>query len=90
MYRIFGVDLEHRRIWVELDAEKVPHAAAPGGYIVRPPYYSRPGKPHLYRFWTDLARLHTAQLTHATRADAGECTHELVRGGRVLIGQPGH
>ncbi|MEU8034480.1 hypothetical protein AB0C13_38950 [Streptomyces sp. NPDC049099] len=38
---------------------------------------------------TDLARLHTAQLTHATGADAVECTHDLVRDGRVPFPCPG-
>ncbi|MCX4826335.1 hypothetical protein OG883_42605 [Streptomyces sp. NBC_01142] len=82
VYRIYGIDPEHQRAWVELEAEMVPYAAAPTGYIARPPHYSRPDKPHLYRFWTNLSRLHTAQLTHA--ADAGDCTHPLVRNGRIL------
>ncbi|MFJ9580862.1 hypothetical protein ACIRQF_31295 [Streptomyces sp. NPDC101191] len=92
VYRIFGVDLEHRRVWVELEAEMIPNASKPGSYSahVPEPQRSNQDKPHLYRFWTDLARLHTAQITHATDADAGQCTHELVRGGRVLIGQTGH
>ncbi|MFI9772187.1 hypothetical protein ACIHJG_35795 [Streptomyces sp. NPDC052415] len=90
VYRIYGLDLEHRRVWVELEAEMLPYAAALTGYVARPPRCSRPDQPHLYRFWIDLARMHTAQVTHATDADAGECTHELVRRGRVLIGRPSH
>lgn len=87
VYRIFGIDPYTRQAWVELEAEMVPYPAAPTGYTARPPQYSRPDQPHLYRFWTDLSRLHTAQVTHA--ADTGQCTHELVRNGRVLIGRPG-
>ncbi|MFC8021989.1 hypothetical protein [[Kitasatospora] papulosa] len=87
LFRIFGIDPDTQQAWVELEAEMVPYAAAPTGYVARPPQYSRPDQPHLYRFWTDLSRLHTAQITHA--ADTGQCTHELVRNGRVLIGQPG-
>ncbi|MFH0245939.1 hypothetical protein ACGRHY_26790 [Streptomyces sp. HK10] len=89
VYRIFGIDLEHQCVWVELEAEMVPDTTAPGGYRARvpEPQRSRPDQPHLYRFWTDLARLHTAQLTHT--ADTGQCTHELVRGGRVLIAPTG-
>jgi len=87
VYRIFGIDPDTQQAWVELEAEMVPFTAAPTGYVARPPQYSRPDQPHLYRFWTDLSRLHTAQITHA--ADTGQCTHELVRNGRVLIGQPG-
>lgn len=92
VYRIFGVDLEHGRVWVELEAEMIPNASKPGSYSAHVPESQRSNqdKPHLYRFWTDLARLHTAQITHATDAGAGQCTHELVRGGRVLIGQTGH
>ncbi|MGW3928738.1 hypothetical protein ACWECC_11610 [Streptomyces microflavus] len=88
VYRIFGIAPDARQAWVELEAEMVPYAAAHTGYVARPPQYSRPDQPHLYRFWTDLARLHTAQLTHP--ADTGQCTHELVRGGRVLIAPTGH
>ncbi|MFF4219297.1 hypothetical protein [Streptomyces nondiastaticus] len=40
-----------------------PYAAAPTGYVVRPSRYSRPDQPRLYRFWTNLARLHAASLT---------------------------
>ncbi|MET7487115.1 hypothetical protein [Streptomyces sp. NPDC005538] len=87
VYRIFGIDPDTRQAWVELEAEMVPSPAALGGYARRLPQRSRPDQPHLYRFWTDLSRLHTAQLTHA--ADAGQCTHELVRNGRVLIDLPG-
>ncbi|MGW3390533.1 hypothetical protein [Streptomyces cinereoruber] len=88
VYRIFGIDLERRRVWVELEAEMAPYAAAPTGIVARPPRYSRPEQPHLSRFWTELARLHTAQLTHP--ADTGQCTHELVRSSRVLIAPTGH
>ncbi|MET9110748.1 hypothetical protein [Streptomyces zhihengii] len=88
VYRIFGIDLERRRAWGDLEAEILPHAAALTGYVARPPQRSRPDQPHLYRFWNDLARLHTAQLTHA--ADTGQCTHSLVRGGRVLVAPTGH
>ncbi|MFD7958466.1 hypothetical protein ACFV4X_33940 [Streptomyces ardesiacus] len=88
VYRIFGIDLEHRRAWVELEAEMVPYTAAPTGYVARSPQHSRPDQPHLYRFWTDLSRLHTAHVTHPT--DTGQCTHELVRGGRVLIAPTRH
>ncbi|MGZ2361469.1 hypothetical protein LRE75_33125 [Streptomyces sp. 372A] len=88
VYRVFGIDLEHRRVWVELVAEMVPYAAAPSGYVARPPQFSCPDQPHLYRFWTDLNRLHTVRLTHT--ADSGQCTHELVRGGRVLITPTSH
>ncbi|MEU6293089.1 hypothetical protein [Streptomyces sp. NPDC046988] len=88
VYRIFGIDPEYPRVWVELEAELVPDTAAPTGYVARPPRYSRPDQPHLYRFWTELARLHTAQLTHP--ADTGPCTHELVRSGRVLTAPTDH
>ncbi|WP_435060445.1 hypothetical protein [Streptomyces sp. bgisy060] len=88
VYRIFGIDPEYPRVWVELEAEMVPDAAAPTGYVARPPRYSRPDQPHLYRFWTELARLHTTQLTHP--AGTGPCTHELVRSGRVLTAPTGH
>jgi hypothetical protein len=88
VYRIYGLDPEYPRVWVELEAEMVPYAAAPTGYVSRPPRYSRPDQPYLYRFWTNLSRLHTAQLTHP--ADTGQCTHELVRGGRALTAPTGH
>ncbi|MCZ1012349.1 hypothetical protein [Streptomyces lydicus] len=90
VYRIFGIDLEHQRVWVELEAEMVPDTTAPGGYTARvpDPQHSRPNQPHLYRFWTELSRLHAAQLTHP--ADTGQCTHELVRGGRVLTAPIDH
>lgn len=85
VYRIFGIDTESQRAWVELEAEIVPYAAAASGYIARPPRRSKPGQPHLYRFWTSLSRLHTVELTH--RAGTGDCAHTLVRGGRILPGQ---
>ncbi|WP_440581043.1 hypothetical protein [Streptomyces sp. PT19] len=87
VYRIFGFDPRTQQAWVEFEARMVPYAAAPNGYVAQPPRYSRPDQPHLYRFWTALSRLHTAQITHAS--GTGQCTHELVRKGRVLIGQPG-
>ncbi|MGW6145680.1 hypothetical protein [Streptomyces sp. NPDC055140] len=87
VYRIFGIDPEYQRAWVELEAEMVPDPAAPTGYITRPPRHSRPDKPHLYRFWTRLSRLHTAHITHPTDTDTGACEHPLVRNGRVLLGQ---
>ncbi|MGC5264120.1 hypothetical protein ACPXCO_24180 [Streptomyces cyaneofuscatus] len=87
VYRIFGIDPEYQRAWVELEAEMVPYAAAPSGYIARAPEPQGSAvKPHLYRFWTRLSRLHTAHLTH--RADTGDCTHALVRTGRVLLAPP--
>lgn len=30
VYRIFGIDLEHHRAWVELEAEMIPKTAVPG------------------------------------------------------------
>ncbi|MER5372760.1 hypothetical protein [Streptomyces sp. NPDC002553] len=81
VYRIFGIDPEYPRVWVELEAEMVPDTTAPGGYRARVPE-------RVYRFWTELARLHTAQLTHP--AATGPCTHELVRGGRVLNAPTDH
>ncbi|MFF7415625.1 hypothetical protein [Streptomyces lydicus] len=75
VYRIFGVDLELQRVWVELIGE-----STPAGYIA----CSLPEKPHLYRFWADLSRLHSARIHHPV--DARACTHQLVRNGRVLLG----
>ncbi|MFG3205313.1 hypothetical protein [Streptomyces sp. NPDC048192] len=82
VYRIFGIDLEHQRAWVEHLAEMVPGALAPG-HTPRTPrgQRSRPDKPHLYRFWTDLSRLHSAVIQHPT--GAGTCVHQLVRNGRL-------
>ncbi|MFI1701440.1 hypothetical protein ACH419_36545 [Streptomyces bobili] len=84
VYRIFGIDLKHQRARVELETEMIPKPAVPGGYTPRKPesQRSRPDKPHLYRFWTRLSRLHTAHITHPT--GAGDCTHPLVRSGRIL------
>jgi hypothetical protein len=86
VYRIFGIDSDYQRVWVELDAEMIPDAS-PGGYVPRPTHPSKPDKPHLYRFWTELSRLHTAHIGHPV--DAGHCTHPLVRNGRVLLGRLG-
>lgn len=86
VYRIFGIDLEYQRLWVELETEMIPNPAAEGGYTPRGPQRSRPDKPHLYRFWTPLSRLHTARITHPT--EANPCTHQLVRNGRVFQDQP--
>lgn len=82
MYRIFGIDLEHQRAWVAHVGEMVPGALAPG-YTPRTPrgQRSRPDKPHLYRFWTDLSRLHSAVIQHST--GAGTCVHQLLRNGRL-------
>ncbi|MFE7778490.1 hypothetical protein ACFU5O_32325 [Streptomyces sp. NPDC057445] len=82
VYRIFGIDLEHQRVWVELVSTMIPHTTAAGAHISRAPHRSKPAKPHLYRFWTDLSRLHTARIHHPT--DAGQCAHQLVLNGRVL------
>ncbi|MFI5864553.1 hypothetical protein [Streptomyces sp. NPDC051546] len=93
VYRIFGIDTEHQRAWVELEAEIVPYVGASSGYVSRPPRRSKPDQQHLSRFWTPLSRLHTAQVTHPADtgspadATARECTHELVRKGRVLPGR---
>ncbi|MCX4681665.1 hypothetical protein OG413_41425 [Streptomyces sp. NBC_01433] len=89
VYRIFGIDEEYQRAWVAVEAEMTPNAAAPTGHAARPPRYSRPDQPQLYRFWTRLSRLHTAHITHPTDVDTSDCTHLLVRSGRVLLGQPG-
>lgn len=87
VYRIFGIDRDTQRVWVELVCERVPCSTTPGGTIARVPERSKPDKPHRYRFWTDLSRLHSARITHA--ADAGPCAHQLVRNGRALLGQFG-
>ncbi|MCX4681376.1 hypothetical protein OG413_39970 [Streptomyces sp. NBC_01433] len=89
-YRVFGFDLEHQRLWVELEAEMIPNPAADGGRTQRvpQPQRSRPDKPHLYRFWTPLNRLHTAHITHPRPDGAGTCAHPLVRSGRVRLSPP--
>jgi hypothetical protein len=72
VYRIFGIDLEHQRASVELDAEMTPNPSDRRVYRRTPQARrSRPDKPHLYRFRTDRSRLHTAVVYHLT--DAGTC-----------------
>ncbi|MER5889685.1 hypothetical protein ABT160_38160 [Streptomyces sp. NPDC001941] len=90
VYRIFGIDPEHPRVWVELEAEMTPQTTSLSGYTARvpEPRRSRPDQAYPFRFWTDLARLRVAQVTHP--ANPHQCTHELVRGGRVLNSTIGH
>ncbi|KNE78788.1 hypothetical protein AB0B04_18925 [Streptomyces xinghaiensis] len=85
VYRIFGIDREAQRVWVELISTMTPHTNALGAHLSRLPHRSKPDQPH--RFWTELSRLHSAVAYHS--ADAGFCTHQLVRNGRVLHGGPG-
>ncbi|WP_031192067.1 MULTISPECIES: hypothetical protein [Streptomyces] len=90
MYRIFSIDLERQRIRGKLKADMVLDASAPGGYTTHvPAQRGSADRPSLSRFWTNQARLHTAQVTHPTATGVGECTQLLVCSGRVLLDPAG-